>query len=481
MPGPATRPSIRPEVSPTPSTACAAPDLPAPAPPPDDDGGADVGTAPFTLTVAPDSFIVPQGGHIDLDVTVTRAPGFDGDIDVTADGLPAGVSATPLTLAGLETNGSIQLSALRSVGIPAPDHARVRGRVRDATASAPIGLEVRGAPGSVDTSFGNGGSVYIGVNAWAAAEQTDGKVVFTGRSDDGLIVCRVRPDGTPDLTFGTSGGCGGMFSFGGGGTGYAIRVRSGFIYVAGGTYFDGFGVARLLPNGDLDSGFGVNGWAALGSSFGTRTLVLTENRVLVSGGRNGAPKGFLWGLTLDGQPDPSFSNHLFGENSISGLVQLPDCRLVVTNGAELRAYFDDGIVDPSFGENGIATLPISNELLASDASGELLLSGEDMHLQRFSPSGVLEGDYAPLPTVVATYAVETTPDDRMLFVGYAQVPGTDDRPMAVARRLPSGTPDPAFGDGGLSKLSVGGAGLSVTVLRDGRYLVTGTQLVRIWN
>src|SRR3954466_8286013 len=49
-----------------------------------------------------------QGGTVDLDVTITRS-GFDGPVNATASGLPAGVAATPLVIAAGATSGKVSL------------------------------------------------------------------------------------------------------------------------------------------------------------------------------------------------------------------------------------------------------------------------------------------------------------------------------------------------------------------------------------
>jgi hypothetical protein len=53
----------------------------------------------YRIAIATDRLTIPQGGTITLPVTAEREGGFDGPIEVSLEGLPAGVTAAPATIA----------------------------------------------------------------------------------------------------------------------------------------------------------------------------------------------------------------------------------------------------------------------------------------------------------------------------------------------------------------------------------------------
>jgi uncharacterized delta-60 repeat protein len=71
-------------------------------------------------------------------------------------------------------------------------------------------------PGDLDASFGAGGKAFVGdapfVLGGSSVVQPDGKIVITGSTtplvfsaNRDIVVARLNPDGSPDLTFGTEG------------------------------------------------------------------------------------------------------------------------------------------------------------------------------------------------------------------------------------------------------------------------------------
>jgi hypothetical protein len=76
------------------------PTPPPPPPPPP-------ATPAFTLAVAGGAVAVLQGETANVTVTVTRSGGFTGAVSVAVEGLPAGATATPLTIAGNATSGQL--------------------------------------------------------------------------------------------------------------------------------------------------------------------------------------------------------------------------------------------------------------------------------------------------------------------------------------------------------------------------------------
>ena len=120
-----------------------------------------------------------------------------------------------------------------------------------------------GSGGQVLISAGNSGGVATGLSLiFAAVLQLDGRLVVVGQGTDrGFAFMRLLTNGAIDTSFGTNGRAHVKFS----GTSlydeaFAVTVQGNGKIVAAG-YFDGppsgdFAVARLLPNGAIDSGFG---------------------------------------------------------------------------------------------------------------------------------------------------------------------------------------------------------------------------------
>jgi hypothetical protein len=96
----------------------------------------------FTLTAAADRFALAAGQALELPVTVARQHGLAGEIEVMAEGLPAGVLATRATAAGNATKATLRLTAAADA-VGAAGVFRVIGRAaggparREATAPLP--------------------------------------------------------------------------------------------------------------------------------------------------------------------------------------------------------------------------------------------------------------------------------------------------------------------------------------------------------
>lgn len=82
----------------------------------------------FELFVSPSNPNVPRGGTVPVTVFAWREDGFDGPIDVSLDGLPAGLSATPGRILSGEDSVTVTLSAGAAVSADTVAPLRVTGR-----------------------------------------------------------------------------------------------------------------------------------------------------------------------------------------------------------------------------------------------------------------------------------------------------------------------------------------------------------------
>ena len=120
------------------------------------------------------------------------------------------------------------------------------------------------ANGKRDRTFSDDGMVLTQFDwgqARAVALQPDGKIVVAGFHSRGLALLRYLPDGSLDRTFGDRGRVGfwddpapwAIF-------GLAVAIQSNGRIVAAGNYdIFALGIARLLPDGRLDTSFGGDG------------------------------------------------------------------------------------------------------------------------------------------------------------------------------------------------------------------------------
>jgi uncharacterized delta-60 repeat protein len=148
--------------------------------------------------------------------------------------------------------------------------------------------------GTYDGSFGGGSGrsrVDLGADdsGNALALQPDGKIVVAGYSDGNFAVARLQPNGLLDTTFGKGGKS--LVDFGGDSDqGNAVALQpDGKIVVAGRTNAGGtynFAVARLQPNGLLDTTFGNGGKSLVdlgGDDIGNAVALQPNGKIVVAG------------------------------------------------------------------------------------------------------------------------------------------------------------------------------------------------------
>jgi uncharacterized delta-60 repeat protein len=249
--------------------------------------------------------------------------------------------------------------------------------------------------GTLDSSFGVGGIVTTtfpgqGSFAFALALQPDGKIVMAGTdyinfssevsSNTDFALARYNTDGTPDPGFGVGGKVTTDFN-GGNDDAFAILVQPDGKLVAVGSaitanFYD-FAAARYLPDGTLDSGFGVGGKVRTdfngGSLDQAHGAVLQPDGKIVAAGTSifngGLTQPFaLARWTAGGQLDASFSGDgkqqvdfgSFDQTAYRVLLQ-PDGKIIPVGFADTESSDSDfllarldtsGTLDPSFGVGG---------------------------------------------------------------------------------------------------------------------------------
>jgi uncharacterized delta-60 repeat protein len=177
------------------------------------------------------------------------------------------------------------------------------------------------ANGTVDTSFGNNGETIIN-NYFSAVQselkkQTDGKILVMCFYSNGSAIVRLLPNGLLDTTFGING----IAKIDNIGTdsdsvGYGFYLQNNKIIVYGqatsdpGPYIHYKSIYRLNSNGSIDTTFGNNG------SFNTPgNFIFLDNQSNITSfisnqnNTNIYPSGALEKYNNNGQPLTSFGNN----------------------------------------------------------------------------------------------------------------------------------------------------------------------------
>jgi hypothetical protein len=221
------------------------------------------------LPVAPQKLVV--GSKLTFQVRIERN-GFEGDVELTVRNAPKDVSVVSAKLR-TESEGTLELSA--------PETAQTQPVKVDLVAITSLGnvqvsfdLDIRGAFGTVDKSFG-GGVVYlksptevpgteVGVENGLA--MPDGNVVIVGSRHSFLV----NPSGGVTSSF---------FKDPQRQTTEVVALKNGGVQTVGSTD-TGVALIRSLPDGTLDQGWGAQGLVPIPSidgEIGAVRAIATED------------------------------------------------------------------------------------------------------------------------------------------------------------------------------------------------------------
>jgi hypothetical protein len=105
----------------------------------------------FSLKVAADSFVVTPGKPVEIPVTVDRLNGHAAEVEIVAEGLPEGVTASPVKSAGTgDSAKSVKLSLSAAAG-PVAGPFRIVGRsAGDVQVSRTAGAAIANMNASID-------------------------------------------------------------------------------------------------------------------------------------------------------------------------------------------------------------------------------------------------------------------------------------------------------------------------------------------
>ena len=351
--------------------------------------------------------------------------------------------------------------------------AQPRRRWLLAAGSLAIVLAACGASataGGLDKSFGSGGAVltHFGASAvtHAVSVQPDGKIVVAGYSGyHGFVLARYMPSGALDPGF----GMGGKVLARASSTyevAYAVAFQpDGKIVVAGSSDANGstdFALARYTKSGALDRGFGRGG--KLLTDFGPSHDDVATAVAL--------------------QPDGEIVVAGYSERGL-GATKFALARYT-KSGAPDRGFGSAGKVLTSFGSSAYDTA----SAVAVQPDGKIVVAGYslanatgDFAVARYTKQGALDSSFGTGGTVLTDFglddepdAVALQPDGKIVVAGYSNADGGSD--FALARYTTSGALDPGFGTGRTVLTESGSssddaAGAAVAVQRDGKIVVAG--------
>ena len=113
-------------------------------------------TVAFELALSSEKLPVLTGDSATIEVTLTRAAGFDGAVTLSPAGLPPQATATfsPETLATGQTRSTLTVVAPAGTPHSLPTAVTIRGAAGDKQVTKALTVTITGAPGTLDTSFG---------------------------------------------------------------------------------------------------------------------------------------------------------------------------------------------------------------------------------------------------------------------------------------------------------------------------------------
>jgi len=156
----------------------------------------------------------------------------------------------------------------------------------------------------------------------------------------------------------------------------------------------------------------------------------------------------------------------------------------VGTGLALARYNTDGSLDRSFGTDGKVTAGAGAADVAVQADGKIIVTDVDLGLARYLPEGRLDPSFGNRGRVGTHFTSKTSGsaselavqgDGKLVVAGSAGKDGSNSD-FAVARYLPDGRLDPAFGSGGRVLTDFGRRGQEVVGLalqRDGKIVAVG--------
>jgi uncharacterized delta-60 repeat protein len=383
----------------------------------------------------------------------------------------------------------------------------------------------------LDSNFGADGFVLNNLDvATVIRQQSDGKLVAIGYSNNAVTAARYGADGALDTSFGNGGVM--QYGFPGAPTTSvydAIFDANDNLLVTGFESYNEY-VLRFTSTGALDTSFGSGGaYIRAGNSktayVGEGLALEPDGKIIVAGAGQGTRnwEGLVTRLSANGTVDTSFgtggtasvTNSGTSSNSFyaPAIQTVGSVNYVLAGGAlgpnnsvAIARFTMSGVLDPTFGINGQTAISFCGNAgrvgsLAFDPSGNILAAGSTsfggpnfMVLARFSPSGALDTSFGDPATsgsgktgstltnvfggntigfrTTMTPVTDSLGNTRILFAGTGGTTGY----FVLARYNSDGALDNTFGGTGVVAANGGisNIGYGVTVQSNGEIVEAGT-------
>jgi uncharacterized delta-60 repeat protein len=413
--------------------------------------------------------------------SAARSPHFRPQVDVLEDRclLSAGALDTTfgngagyVTTAGASNGNAVLIQPWDGKIVVAGDIQQTRHGQ-----SAIMGLVRYNADGSLDSTFGSGGTVVAGIatgygNTAAAlypSTDTSGNAKNIVEAQGGSVA-RFNANGSLDTSFGGGRHGGGSVTVPWAGSIVGVVIQAdGKIVVGGDNGLGGlpgsaFELTRFNKDGTLDTNFGSGGTATLplGPEF-SESLVLQADGKLVIGGEV-ATAGQVEPRTPElarftsvaepGVPAGTLDNTFNSAGSVPGTVtfSFPD----QTIGIRLAIYPSTGSDTADYGKIAVAAAIFGNP--AGVKSNQIALA-------RYNANGTPDTTFGQSGQVVTPFpnsgggAAATTiqGDGKIVVPGVTWVTGLGNV-LSLLRYNTNGSLDTTFGSGGLVQTSVGSPG-----------------------
>jgi uncharacterized delta-60 repeat protein len=399
---------------------------------------------------------------------------------------------------------------------------RIRSGLLAATLLSGTALDLQAThDGDLDPSFGSGGILELPASqppgGFADLEvMPDGRMVLAGTTFERetttfhILVARLLPDGTPDLSFGAAGyvvtDLPNMQELA---SGMAIQPN-GKIVVVGITSnpYQSMVALRYDSNGSLDTTFAEKGWTLIDlgtdDSGASAVRLRTDGKIMVAGyaGLRGQELGYAaCRLRTDGHLDSSFGDHgafitplSLSHDEVSVAFALQDDGKALISGrlydppyfySSIHRLTANGRLDQSFGNQGELRIRVDDftpfvQAIAVDPVVRVLLTGETYQVEgrnlgalvrltaRGRPDSSFDLDGKALFTIpslvgVSPFKLALQTDGKILAAGTGWTAEGANR-LVLARYFPDGGLDLAFGELGVQVTSLPNASFALSDL-----------------